>query len=269
MSVSSKLRSSTRKASSSQMASDPLVTIGGLSKFTSPKASKFFSLVSKRQFVLEHRYILGDLYLSDMSCDDALFTHYQLHKLNSISCRFNASMVHELYSNFPCIPTHTKYRVSVRHIMVLLNPHVIDRSITYVDPFVPLTAKDLPLKSYLKPMYKFLWDFVRRNILSTANNSNPTLFGCQLMLSLINKDPVPLGEIIFHAICSKSRSHGKIQGDSSSSSSITHKKILHYECKIQYLKGLLHNDPPVAAPSIDSADSEFASEDSAGSAELS
>ncbi|PQQ05660.1 hypothetical protein Pyn_36353 [Prunus yedoensis var. nudiflora] len=135
------------------------------------------------------------------------------------------------------------------------------------------------------------------------------------MLSLINKDHVPLSEIIFHAICSKSRSHGKaqkgslifpslitslcalnyvpvldtdiwndapvpysrssislsdklsshslvqIQGDSSSSSSIIQKNILHNERKIQYLKGLLHNDLPMASP--------LCFEDSTGSIELS
>lgn len=144
MSVSSRLRSSTKKTSSSQMASDPSVTIKGLSKFTSPKASEFYSLVSKCQFVPERRYIMDGLYLSDKSCADTLFTHYKLHKLNSISCRFNASVVHGFYSNFPCIPTDMKYRVSVRHVMVLVNPSVLDRFLEFL-PYPNVSFDDFVL----------------------------------------------------------------------------------------------------------------------------
>lgn len=149
MFVLSRLCSSTKKACSSQMASNPSITIQGLSKFTSPKASEFFSLVSKRQFVPERRYILDDLYLSDMLCADALFTHYGLHKLNYISCRFNASVVHEFYSNFSHIHAHTKYHVSVRHVMVPVYPTVIDRFLEFLPcPNVSFDAFALAASKY-------------------------------------------------------------------------------------------------------------------------
>ncbi|CAL8148443.1 unnamed protein product [Prunus armeniaca] len=54
----------------------------------------------------------------------------------------------------------------------------------YTDQTMPLTSKGLPIKSYLSPFYKFLWDFIRHNVLPTGNNSNPTLAGCQLMISM-------------------------------------------------------------------------------------
>ncbi|PQM39997.1 hypothetical protein Pyn_17354 [Prunus yedoensis var. nudiflora] len=40
----------------------------------------------------------------------------------------------------------------------------------------------------------------------------------------------------------------EIQGDSSSSSSVLQKKTQHYEHKIQYLKGLLREDPTMDTP---------------------
>ncbi|CAL9000645.1 unnamed protein product [Prunus brigantina] len=54
----------------------------------------------------------------------------------------------------------------------------------YTDQTMPLTSKGLPIKSYLSPFYKFLWDFIRHNVLPTGNNSNPTLAGYQLMISM-------------------------------------------------------------------------------------
>ncbi|CAB4276580.1 unnamed protein product [Prunus armeniaca] len=54
----------------------------------------------------------------------------------------------------------------------------------YTDQTMPLTSKGLLIKSYLSPFYKFLWDFIRHNVLPTGNNSNPTLAGCQLMISM-------------------------------------------------------------------------------------
>lgn len=45
--------------------------------------------------------------------------------------------------------------------------------------------------------------------------------------------------------------------------------LLHYERKIQYLKGLLRDDPTVESPFPDSADFDSTSEDSDGSVEFS
>ncbi|CAL9026178.1 unnamed protein product [Prunus brigantina] len=58
------------------------------------------------------------------------------------------------------------------------------KTMAYTDQSMPLTSKGLPIKSYLSPFYKFLWDFVRHNVLPTGNNSNPTLAVCQLMISM-------------------------------------------------------------------------------------
>lgn len=78
----------------------------------------------------------------------------------------------------------------------------------YTDPSLPLTSKGLPIKSYLTSFFKFLWDFVRHNVLLTGNNSNPTLAGCQLILSMVNRDKVLFGDIIYHAILGKTIGHG-------------------------------------------------------------
>ncbi|CAB4306982.1 unnamed protein product [Prunus armeniaca] len=64
----------------------------------------------------------------------------------------------------------------------------------YTDQTMPLTSKGLPIKSYLSPFYKFLWDFIRHNVLPTRNNSNPTLAGCQLMISMWNPPIAPFGK---------------------------------------------------------------------------
>ncbi|CAL8988995.1 unnamed protein product [Prunus brigantina] len=58
------------------------------------------------------------------------------------------------------------------------------KTMAYIDQSMPLNPKGLPIKSYLSPFYKFLWDFVRHNVLPTGNNSNPTLSACQLMISM-------------------------------------------------------------------------------------
>jgi len=78
----------------------------------------------------------------------------------------------------------------------------------YTDPSLPLNPKGLPIKSYLNPFFRFLWDFVHYNLLPTTNNSNPTLASCQLMMSMVNHDKVLFRDIIYHAILGKSVSHG-------------------------------------------------------------
>lgn len=76
----------------------------------------------------------------------------------------------------------------------------------------------------MSPYFKFLWDFVRHNVLPTGNNSNPTLAGCQVMLSMVNRDKIPFGYIICHAILGKIVGHGT-----------KHKGNLVFPCLLQRL----------------------------------
>ncbi|CAL8992119.1 unnamed protein product [Prunus brigantina] len=94
----------------------------------------------------------------------------------------------------------------------------------YIDQSMPLNPKGLPIKSYLSPFYKFLWDFVRHNVLPTGNNSNPTLSACRLMISMVNHDRIPFGDIIYNAILGKTIGHGT-----------KHKGTLVFPCLIQRL----------------------------------
>ncbi|CAB4274605.1 unnamed protein product [Prunus armeniaca] len=94
----------------------------------------------------------------------------------------------------------------------------------YTDQSLPLTSKGLPIKSYLSPFYKFLWDFIRHNVLPTGNNSNPTLAACQLMISMVNHDKIPLGDILYNSILGKTIGHGT-----------KHKGTLVFPCLIQRL----------------------------------
>ncbi|CAL8999958.1 unnamed protein product [Prunus brigantina] len=61
------------------------------------------------------------------------------------------------------------------------------KTMAYTDQNMPMTSKGLPIKSYLSPFYKFLWDFIHHNVLPTGNNSNPTLAACQPMISMVSK----------------------------------------------------------------------------------
>ncbi|CAL8992931.1 unnamed protein product [Prunus brigantina] len=98
------------------------------------------------------------------------------------------------------------------------------KSMAYTDQSMPLTSKGLPIKSYLSPFYRFLWDFIRHNVLPTGNNSNPTLAARQLMISMVNHDKIPFGDILYNAILGKTIGHGT-----------KHNETLVFPCLIQRL----------------------------------
>ncbi|CAL8992107.1 unnamed protein product [Prunus brigantina] len=191
------------------------------SLFVSPEAASFFDdVVSKRKFVPERSYQIGAF--------------------------------PEFYSNFPADPKRSNFHIVVRSVPITLRPSIINRvldfrscpgfdsekftlassqytvdlfkTMAYTDQTMPLTSKGLLLKSYLPPFYKFLWDFIRHNVLPTRNNSNPTLAGCQLMISMVNHDKIPFEDILYHAILGKTVGHGT-----------KHKGTLVFRCLIQRL----------------------------------
>ncbi|KAI5312568.1 hypothetical protein L3X38_041741 [Prunus dulcis] len=181
-----------------------------------------------------------------------MFEHYHLHPLNTLSGKFNASIIKEFYSNFPVDPKRSNYQIVVHTMPIVLRPSVVNRvlgfrscsgfnydkfglassqytvalfkTMTYTDPSLPLIAKGLPIKSYLSLFFKFLWEFVCHNVLPTGNNSNPTLAGYQIMIFLVNRDKIPFGDIIYHAILGKIVGHGT-----------KHKGTLIFPCLIQCL----------------------------------
>ncbi|CAL8996885.1 unnamed protein product, partial [Prunus brigantina] len=189
------------------------VPAGDSSPFVSPKATSFFDdVVSKKKFVPERSYQIDALPLAAQDSTTHIFEHYHLHSLNTLSGKFNASAIKEFYSNFPANPKGSNYQIVVRSVPITLRPSIINRvlgfrscpgfdskkfalassqytvdmfkTMAYTDQTMTLTSKGLPIKSYLSPFYKFLWDFIRHNILPIGNNSNPTLAGCQLMISM-------------------------------------------------------------------------------------
>ncbi|ONH90247.1 hypothetical protein PRUPE_8G042300 [Prunus persica] len=42
-----------------------------------------------------------------------MFEHYHLHPLNTLSGKFNASVIKEFYSNFPVDPKGSNYQIVV------------------------------------------------------------------------------------------------------------------------------------------------------------
>ncbi|KAL6294100.1 hypothetical protein ACE6H2_002242 [Prunus campanulata] len=223
------------------------------SPFVSAEAASFYAdVVSKRNFVPERSYQVEALSLAAQESVTQIFEHYHLHSLNALSGKFNSSVIREFYSNFPADPKESNFQVVVRSVPITLKPSVINRllgfrsfpgfssekfaavsseytidlfkAMAYPDESMPLTSKGLPIKSYLSPFYRFLWDFVRHNVLSTGNNSNPTLAACQLMISLVNHDKIPLGDIIYHAILGNTLGHCR-----------KHKGTLVFPCLIQLL----------------------------------
>ncbi|CAL8992108.1 unnamed protein product, partial [Prunus brigantina] len=179
------------------------VLVGDSSPFVSSEAAFFDEVVSKRKFVPERTYQFDDVPLAAQESANQILEHYHLHALNSLSGKFNISVVQEFYSIFPADPKDSKYHIFVRSVPITLRPYVINqvlgfrscpgfdyakfalasadysidlfKSMAYTDQSMPLTSKGLPIKSYLSPFYKFLWDFIRHNVLPTGNNSNPTI----------------------------------------------------------------------------------------------
>ncbi|KAL6292703.1 hypothetical protein ACE6H2_000845 [Prunus campanulata] len=227
--------------------------VGESSPSVSPEAASFFEdVVSKRKFVPERSYQFEALPLAAQESATQIFEHYHLHSLNALSGKFNSSIVKEFYSNFPVDPKGSNFQVVVRSVPIILKPSVINRflgfrsfpgfnseqfaavsseynidlfkAMTYTAQSMPLTSKSLPIKSYLSPFYKFLWDFVRHNVLPTGNNSNPTLVACQLMISMVSHDKIPFGDILYHAILGKIMGHGT-----------KHKGTLVFPCLIQLI----------------------------------
>ncbi|CAL2277566.1 unnamed protein product [Prunus armeniaca] len=229
------------------------VPVGDSSPFVSNEAASFFNdVVSKRKFIPERTYQFDAVPLAAQESANQILEHYHLQALNSLSSKFNIPIVQEFYSNFPADPKESKYQILVRSVPITLKPSVINRvlgfrscpgfdfakfalasaeysvdlfkSMAYTDQSLPLTSKGLPIKSYLSPFYKFLWDFIRHNVLPTGNNSNPTLAACQLMISMVNHDKIPLGDILYNAILGKTIGHGT-----------KHKGTLVFPCLIQRL----------------------------------
>ncbi|CAL2276641.1 unnamed protein product [Prunus armeniaca] len=200
----------------------------------------------------ERSYQFDVVPLAAQESANQILEHYHLHALNSLSGKFNSSVIQEFYSNFPADLKESKYQIFVRSVPITLRPSVINRvlgfrscpgfdyakyalafadysvdlfkSMAYTDQSMPLTSKGLPIKSYLSPLYKFLWDFIRHNVFPTGNNSNPTLATCQLMISMVNHDKIPFGDILYHAILGKTICHGT-----------KHKGTLIFPCLIQRL----------------------------------
>ncbi|CAB4274877.1 unnamed protein product [Prunus armeniaca] len=172
------------------------VPVGDSSPFVSNEAASFFNeVVSKRKFIPERTYQFDAVPLAAQESANQILEHYHLQALNSLSSKFNIPVVQEFYSNFPADPKESKYQILVRSVPITLKPSVINRVL------------GLPIKSYLSPFYKFLWDFIRHNVLPTGNNSNPTLAACQLMISMVNHDKIPLGDILYNAILGKTIGH--------------------------------------------------------------
>ncbi|CAL8161831.1 unnamed protein product [Prunus armeniaca] len=229
------------------------VPVGVSSPFVSSAAASFFDeVVSKRKFIHERTYQFDAVPLAAQESANQILEHYHLQALNSLSGKFNIPVIQEFYSNFPADPKGSKYQILVRSVPITLKPSVINRvlgfrscpgfdfakfalasaeysvdlfkSMAYTDQSLPLTSKGLPIKSYLSPFYKFLWDFICHNVLPTRNNSNPTLAACQLMISMVNHDKIPLGDILYNAILGKTIGHGT-----------KHKGTLVFLCLIQRL----------------------------------
>lgn len=186
---------------------NPSVSMTTNSLFVSPEAATFYQeVVSKRKFVAERSYTL-DALPTEAWCDTSqLFTHYKLHTLNVLSRKFNASAIKEFYSNLLADPQVTNVCVFVRNVPLIVRPSLINRTlcfrsypgldyaqfsvalsqytislfrtVAYTDPSILLTAKVLPIKSYLNPFFRFLWDFVFHNLFPTANNYTSTLASC-------------------------------------------------------------------------------------------
>ncbi|CAB4283300.1 unnamed protein product [Prunus armeniaca] len=208
------------------------VPIGDSSPFVSSAAASFFDEVfSKRKIIPQRTYQFDVVPLAAQESANQILEHYHLHALNSLSGKFNIPVVQEFYSNFPADPKESKYQILVRSVPITLKPSVLNRVL------------GLPIKSYLSPFYKFLWDFIRHNVLPTGNNSNPTLAACQLMISMVNHDKIPLGDILYNAILGKTIGHGT-----------KHKGTLVFPCLIQRLcekNGVVFHDsdqwhPPIA-----------------------
>lgn len=79
-----------------------------------------------------------------------------------------------------------------------------------IDPFIPL-SKGQASKSRLKSFYKSWSDFLRRNILGSLNNGNPTLEYARILYARLTLFDVPFGYLIFKPNISKTKSYGKQQ----------------------------------------------------------
>ncbi|CAL9020441.1 unnamed protein product, partial [Prunus brigantina] len=158
--------------------------MGDSSLFVTPEATSFFhDVVSKRKFVPERSYQIDAFSSEAWTTASQMFEHYHFHSLNTLSGKFNTSVIKEFYSNFPANPKGSNYQIVVRIVPVVLRPSVINRVFgfrscsgfdyekfalfspqyivslfktkAYTDLSLPLTAKGLPIKSYMSPFFKF------------------------------------------------------------------------------------------------------------------
>lgn len=206
--------------------------------FSSTQAKNFFYTMAARKVVPERQIIWDDLSLVDVIPSDDLAEQYRLHRVNFLLPNFNISMVKEfcynISSNFP----ESSMAIYVCGVMVAFDPSIIctvleldlssatvsskynvatsqyDLSAyhheSYVNPSIPL-VKGHVSKSHLKTFYKIWSDFIRRNVLGTSNNSNPTVKSARVLFAMLTPCDVPFGFLIFKSIMSKSKHAGTHQ----------------------------------------------------------
>lgn len=104
------------------------VPTGDSSPFVSLEAASFFDgVISKRKFVPERSYQIEALPLTAQDSATQILEHYHLHSLNSLSGKFNASVIKEFYLNFPADPKESNYQIVVRSMPITLRPSIINQ----------------------------------------------------------------------------------------------------------------------------------------------
>ncbi|RXH70848.1 hypothetical protein DVH24_015470, partial [Malus domestica] len=179
------------------------------------RAAKFYKVVVARSVVPECQVVWDDLPIGDAIIFNDLIDRYKLCKVNSPPPTFNLSVVQEFYANVPSKFPDFGSQVYVRgmHSFDLITCHYDNDAYhhqAYLDSFI-LLVKNEASKLSLKPFYRLGSDFLRRNVLGTLINGNPTLEAVRVLYAMMSLTDVPFGFFIFRSIMSKTKRPSKQQ----------------------------------------------------------
>ncbi|CAL9020440.1 unnamed protein product, partial [Prunus brigantina] len=129
--------------------------MGDSSLFVMPEAASFFhDVVSKRKFVPARSYQIDALSSEAWTAASQMSEHYHLHPFNTMSGKFNASVIKEFYSNFPTDSKGSNYQIVVRTMPIVLRPSIVNQVLGFALVSIMTSLLLLPLNIlllYLKP----------------------------------------------------------------------------------------------------------------------
>ncbi|KAB2625984.1 hypothetical protein D8674_017644 [Pyrus ussuriensis x Pyrus communis] len=156
--------------------------------FSTTRAAKFYKVVVARSVVPEHAIIFNDL-----------IYRYKLHKWFKSSMPMFPPNFQILGVNMHSFDLITcQYDIYAYHCQAYLDSSI-------------LLVKNQVSKSSLKPFYRLGSNFLRRNVLRTLINGNPTLEAARVLYVMMSLSNVPFGFLIFRSIMFKTKLPSKQQ----------------------------------------------------------